>query len=245
MSDRLKFFKSKRGHSPAPPGGPSRPSASVPSPQDTAFPAENDTTTRRDHGGSDGFHLKPPTAAVSAGGSSRDPKQRRPFPHVISKLFSRKPNPDPTHIDQSTSFDPRQSDPSVPDPPSPNLSPSTVLPEGIIYIPDTIPSERIINGNNESSHPQSGVNLDTPLLTNLTQSSSAVPARDRKKTIIATTRHVLQTAASALKLAPIPNLDQIPTILLSWLQVYEVRKGVVISRSNEITSRFHAGHRQQ
>ncbi|KAF8336496.1 uncharacterized protein EI90DRAFT_181195 [Cantharellus anzutake] len=63
-----------------------------------------------------------------------------------------------------------------------------------------MPNERIIHGNTESP---------------------ATGPSDGKKTIIAATRLVLQTAASALKFVPIPNLDQIPNILLSWLQVYE------------------------
>ncbi|KAF8314331.1 uncharacterized protein EI90DRAFT_468942 [Cantharellus anzutake] len=107
----------------------------------------------------------------------------------------------------------------MPDPPSPNLSPFPILPEGAIDI-----SERIIHGNTETPHPPpgcTGMNLDTPSSIDQTPSSSAVPAGDGKKTIIATTRLVLQTAASTLKFVPIANLEQIPNILLSWLQVYE------------------------
>ncbi|KAF8330721.1 uncharacterized protein EI90DRAFT_1089992 [Cantharellus anzutake] len=157
MFDRLKF--SNRRHSPAPPGGPSRPSISVPSIQITTSPTESDETTSTDRGGSDRPSLKPLT---TTGGSSRGRKQRWSVRHTIAKLL---PSPDP---DQSNSSDPRQSDPSAPDLPSPT-----------------------------------------------------VPAGEGKKTIIAATRLVLQTAASALKFAPIPNLDQIPRILLTWLQVYE------------------------
>ncbi|KAF8330917.1 uncharacterized protein EI90DRAFT_1111497 [Cantharellus anzutake] len=112
----------------------------------------------------------------------------------------------------------------MPDPPSPNLSPFPVLPEGAIDISHMIPSARIIRANTGTPHPplgRTGVNLDTPSSMDRTPSSSAVPAGDGKKTIIAATKLVLQTAASALKLAPIPNLDQTPNILLSWLQVYE------------------------
>ncbi|KAF8307844.1 uncharacterized protein EI90DRAFT_1934805 [Cantharellus anzutake] len=82
----------------------------------------------------------------------------------------------------------------------------------------------IVHGNTETPHPplgHIGVKSDIPSSIDRTSSSSVVPAGDGKKTIIAATRLILQTAASALKLAPIPNLDQIPNILLSWLQVYE------------------------
>ncbi|KAF8341231.1 uncharacterized protein EI90DRAFT_1706985 [Cantharellus anzutake] len=142
MFDRFKF--SKRGHSPAPPGSPSRPSTSVPSPQITTSPTESDPTTSTDCGGSDRSRLEPLT---TTGGSSRGQKQRWSVRHAIDQLFNRNPSPDPTHIDQSNSPDPIQSDPSAPDLPSPT-----------------------------------------------------VPAGDGKKTIIAATRLVLQTAASALNL---------------------------------------------
>ncbi|KAF8330690.1 uncharacterized protein EI90DRAFT_1087982 [Cantharellus anzutake] len=163
MFDRVKF--SNRGPSPAPPGGPSRPSTSVPSLQITTSPTESDAITSTDCGGSDRPRLEHLT---TTGGNSRGRKQRWSVRHTIAKLLSRSPSPDPTHIDQPNPSDPRQSDPSAPDLPSPT-----------------------------------------------------VPAGDGKKTIIAATRLVLQTAASALKFVPIPNLDQIPSILLTWLQVYE------------------------
>ncbi|KAF8330740.1 uncharacterized protein EI90DRAFT_1091894 [Cantharellus anzutake] len=222
MFDRLKF--SNRGHSPAPPGGSSRPSTSVPSLQITTPPIESVATTSTDRGGSDRSGLKPLT---TTGGSSRGRKQRWSVRHTIAKLLSRSPGPDPTDIDQSKPSDHRQSSPSTPDPPPPNLSPSPVLPEGAIDIPHMMPHEPIIHNNTETPHPPPGrtsVNSDAPSSTDRTPSSSAVPAGDGKKTIIAATKLVLQTAASALKFAPIPNVDQIPSILLKWLQVYEVRR---------------------
>ncbi|KAF8336313.1 uncharacterized protein EI90DRAFT_158600 [Cantharellus anzutake] len=172
---------------------PGDPSNPVPNLQITSSPTQSDATTNTDHGGSDRFRLEPLT---TTGGSSRGRKQRRSIRHTLAKLLSRSPSPDP-----------RQPDPSTPDPPSLNLSPSPVLPGGAIDISRMIPSG----------------NLDAPssIDHDRTPSSSAVTAGEGKKTIIATTRLVLQTAATALKLAPIPNLDQIPNTLLSWLQVYE------------------------
>ncbi|KAF8330913.1 uncharacterized protein EI90DRAFT_1111302 [Cantharellus anzutake] len=221
MFNRFKF--SKRGHSPAPPGGPSRPSTSVPNLQITTAPTESDATTSTDHGGSDRPRLKPLTTS----GSSRGRKQRWSARHSIAKLLSRSPSPDPTHVDQSKSFDPRQSDPSTHNLPSRGLSPSRVLLEGGMDITHVMPSERIVHGNTGTLHPplgHIGVKSDTPSSIDRTSSSSVVPPGGGKKTIIVASRLILQTAASALKLAPIPNLDQIPKILLSWLQVYEVRR---------------------
>ncbi|KAF8314125.1 uncharacterized protein EI90DRAFT_478066 [Cantharellus anzutake] len=61
-----------------------------------------------------------------------------------------------------------------------------------------------------------GINLNIP------PSSSG---SDRKKTIIGATRLMLQTAAFVLKFSPIPKLDEIPNLLLTWLQVYETLDG--------------------
>ena len=47
-------------------------------------------------------------------------------------------------------------------------------------------------------------------------------SRPDKKTIISATKLFLQSAAVALKVAPIPNLDQIPNTLLTWIQICEV-----------------------
>src|SRR5258708_17025039 len=52
-----------------------------------------------------------------------------------------------------------------------------------------------------------------------------------KKTVLGATKLALQTAASVLKLAPIPNLGQIPTLLLDWIQIYEVCEQSQVSLS--------------
>ncbi|KAF8327543.1 uncharacterized protein EI90DRAFT_1765027 [Cantharellus anzutake] len=66
------------------------------------------------------------------------------------------------------------------------------------------------------SPPRSKRNTNTP-----SERTIHDNAGDRRKTIIKATKIVLQTAASALKFSPIPNLDQIPNMLLAWLQIYE------------------------
>ena len=52
---------------------------------------------------------------------------------------------------------------------------------------------------------------------------SSPPISGKKKTI-AFAKVALQVAAAGLKAAPIPNLDQIPKILLSLIQTYEVSR---------------------
>ncbi|KAF8338809.1 uncharacterized protein EI90DRAFT_2417217 [Cantharellus anzutake] len=61
-----------------------------------------------------------------------------------------------------------------------------------------------------------------PFVSDPTTVPSANSGSDRKKVIIGATRLVLQNAADALKFVPIANLDAIPNLLLTWLQVYEV-----------------------
>ena len=64
--------------------------------------------------------------------------------------------------------------------------------------------------------------LDVAPLSAPVPSVSPTSDNDRKKTIISGTKLLLQTAATALQFAPIPNLDQIPNTLLTWIQIYEV-----------------------
>ncbi|KAF8336473.1 uncharacterized protein EI90DRAFT_179816 [Cantharellus anzutake] len=200
MSGRSGFFRfSGRRHSSKRPGG--QPITPAPNIQITPSPTANDATTSKDRDGSEGSRLQPPTASTDR--SSRDRKQRRSFWHAIAEPFSRSPSPSPTHIDQSKSSDPRQSDPSTPNPPSHNPWPSPILPEGAIDISHTMPSERVIHGNTGSPATQpglTGVDLDIPSSIDQTSPSSGVDASGGKKTIIAATRLVLQTAASALNL---------------------------------------------
>ncbi|KAF8329695.1 uncharacterized protein EI90DRAFT_1335647 [Cantharellus anzutake] len=61
------------------------------------------------------------------------------------------------------------------------------------------------------THPPSGFPSTPP----------ASSRSDQHKMIIGATRLILQTAASALNLSPIPKLGEIPNLILIWLQVYE------------------------
>ncbi|KAF8338277.1 uncharacterized protein EI90DRAFT_2568458 [Cantharellus anzutake] len=65
-----------------------------------------------------------------------------------------------------------------------------------------------------------GINVSG--LSELANAPSASLESDRKKLIIGAMTLVLQIAAEALRLAPVPGLDAIPNLLLTWLQVYEV-----------------------
>jgi hypothetical protein len=54
------------------------------------------------------------------------------------------------------------------------------------------------------------------------QPSAPAKRFTQKKKAIAVAKVALQVAAAGLKTAPIPNLDQIPNILLMLIQIYEV-----------------------
>ncbi|KAF8324962.1 uncharacterized protein EI90DRAFT_2202693 [Cantharellus anzutake] len=70
---------------------------------------------------------------------------------------------------------------------------------------------------------QPGSTGDGPLLCIESLSSAAATGShgDRKKPIMEAIKLLLQTSATALKLAPIPNLYQIPNTLLAWINTYE------------------------
>ncbi|KAF8316981.1 uncharacterized protein EI90DRAFT_211800 [Cantharellus anzutake] len=67
--------------------------------------------------------------------------------------------------------------------------------------------------------------INVPRSSGPTVTSSDSPDSNRKEVTIGATRFILQNAASALKFAPIPNLDAIPDLLLKWLDVYETVGG--------------------
>ncbi|KAF8317022.1 uncharacterized protein EI90DRAFT_215881 [Cantharellus anzutake] len=64
--------------------------------------------------------------------------------------------------------------------------------------------------------------INVPPLSEHAITPSASSSSDRQDVIIGAIRLILQNATSALKFAPIPNLDTIPDLLLKWLDVYEV-----------------------
>ncbi|KAF8333234.1 uncharacterized protein EI90DRAFT_643170 [Cantharellus anzutake] len=205
MADRSKSSRlfsrlSKRRHSSKPLSSPSQ---ALTSP----FPDIQITPVSGDRDESDGSLLHLPTATTQTGGDSQTF-----FRHTLSGLFRRSSSSGSSRVDQS----PLSGPPNKSLPLSPHLGATNNIPR------DT-PIERVTH-DNTAGHLQlgrTGVDLDISSLMERIPSSSAVPTGDRKKTTIAATRLVLQTAASALRFVPIANLDQIPNILLTWLQVYE------------------------
>ncbi|KAF8328595.1 uncharacterized protein EI90DRAFT_3290514 [Cantharellus anzutake] len=76
-------------------------------------------------------------------------------------------------------------------------------------------------------HPQPAAKKDylAPLAVPTLDSSSAALAGDGTETVLGVIKLSLQTATSVLKLVPIAHLDEIPTLLLSWIQIYETVRG--------------------
>ncbi|KAF8338927.1 uncharacterized protein EI90DRAFT_2430531 [Cantharellus anzutake] len=67
--------------------------------------------------------------------------------------------------------------------------------------------------------------INVPPLSEHAIARSASSGSDRQDVIIGAIRLILQNATSALKFAPIPNLDAIPDLLLKWLDLYEIVGG--------------------
>jgi hypothetical protein len=63
----------------------------------------------------------------------------------------------------------------------------------------------------------------------LSEDAHSSPPTGEKEKVIAFAKVALELAAAGLKAAPVPNLDQIPNILLSLIQTYEVSRLAPIS----------------
>ena len=153
----------------------------------------------------------------------------RPSPSFRDRLLRgiRRLSPNPKRSKKSTTSPPEQ--PMATTPPqsslhNPPLSPPSLdSGEGIDH-PRSTPNTDTIHDAGPGGHPEpADVNLpnaaplSVPAPSVLSSSNN-----DGKKTIISNTRLLLQTAATALQFAPIPNLHQIPNTLLTWIQIYEV-----------------------
>jgi hypothetical protein len=104
-----------------------------------------------------------------------------------------------------------------PEDPSPTAAPSLLYDvhswEGVARPPgsqNAIEHIHAANGLSPTAAPSSPLNLP------------AGSAEIRRKTMIDFVKGALRVAAAGLRAAPIPNLDQLPTILLSLIQTYEV-----------------------
>ncbi|KAF8334940.1 uncharacterized protein EI90DRAFT_378080 [Cantharellus anzutake] len=190
----------------------------------TVSATASDVSAHRDHhGDSAGSHpgilaTTAPILSPSTGASGDDvTKQSTSFRDRIFGRLKKSPSPDPNRLNQSTNVDldhPMLTTPAQTstNDPWPSLSP---LPTEA-----TTDSSRVIpSAEGEASDARSSVPA--------APSGPAAPRRsdgDPKKMIIGSTKALLRTAATALRLLPIPNLDQIPNALLTGIQIYEVRE---------------------
>ncbi|KAF8334929.1 uncharacterized protein EI90DRAFT_3048935 [Cantharellus anzutake] len=198
-----------------------RPQAPTPNIQVTVSATENDRPIRVDYNQSAGSH----PGTLSASGTSKDDaaQQRTRLRDRISDLFRRSPSPDSNRRTQSSTllgnnFLTSSVQASPGDPP-PFLSP---LPAKVNT--GGIPTALV--GDDDASVPTQHEFVDLRPSVLAVSSVPAEPASRRsdgawKDIIVSGTKVSLQTAATALKLVPIPNLDQLPNTLLSWIRIYE------------------------
>ncbi|KAF8334948.1 uncharacterized protein EI90DRAFT_379998 [Cantharellus anzutake] len=132
------------------------------------------------------------------------------------------------HRASKPSNDPPQASipgPSVPNsqiPPDPSLPLSSLITEMRIDSPRAMPPTHYIQNNSTSvrTHQE-----PADIGTSVPVGSASRSSGDLKKTIVASTKLLLQAAATALKFTPIKNLDQIPNTLLACISIYEDVKG--------------------
>ncbi|KAF8328567.1 uncharacterized protein EI90DRAFT_3064598 [Cantharellus anzutake] len=200
---RSQFKKSQRAPE-LPDGSPQAPSPgpSIPNPQ---IPARAPTPS-------------PPSSPP------RGLKRRAPFAYRVSKLLRR----DPSHRNRSDQPDtPHPNHPILTSPPHPSSTdpspPRRPLPVEMGFDgPQAMPSTRSIHNASVLTHQELGASVPA---TSSVPAGSTPRSSDRKKTIIAGTKLLLQTAVTALKFSPIKNLDQVPNTLLTWISIYEDFKG--------------------
>ncbi|KAF8336988.1 uncharacterized protein EI90DRAFT_97281 [Cantharellus anzutake] len=154
-------------------------------------------------------------------------EQRTSSRDKLPRLFQRNPSPSPapSRRNQSSTSQSKQfmSTALVQTPANdsrPPLSPPT---EVNTNFPPMMVGNALATGNHDSSiHTQQESGPSVPTTSSVPAES--VPRRsdgDLKKTIIGTTKLLLETAAAGLKFAPIAHLDQIPNTLLRCIQIYE------------------------
>ena len=149
-------------------------------------------------------------------GSPHDATPSPSFRHRLLKGI-RRLSPNPKRSNKSTT--PLQSPPHNPLPSPPPLDSG----ESIDHPRSTLNTHTIHDAGARGQPRPADVNSrNAAPLSVPAPSVSSSSDNDRKKTIITGTKLLLQTAAVALKFAPIANLDQIPNTLLTWIQICEV-----------------------
>ena len=159
-------------------------------------------------------------------GSSHD---SRPSPSFRNRLLKgiRRLSLNPERSNKSNASSPEQPMSTTPlqsSPHNPLLSPPSLDSGESIDHPRLTLNEHTIYDAGARGQPKpADVNsLNSAPLSVPAPSVSSGSDNDHKKTIIGATKLLLQAAAVALKFAPIANLDQIPNILLTWIQICEV-----------------------
>ncbi|KAF8314621.1 uncharacterized protein EI90DRAFT_422600 [Cantharellus anzutake] len=176
---------------------------------------ENDGTIRGDHDQPEGSH--PGNLSSSSTLKDDAAEQRTRLRDRISELFRRSPSPN--RRNQSST-------------PQPNYPVTETSPNGPRPLLSPLPTEVIptaLVGDDEASvgtqQEPSDIGPLAPAASSVTAESASRRSDGNRKDIIAGgTKAFLQTAATALKFVPIPNLDQIPNTLLTWIRIYEVRE---------------------
>ncbi|KAF8328873.1 uncharacterized protein EI90DRAFT_3017482 [Cantharellus anzutake] len=212
--------RNKRNHLiPGPSSQPLHPSTS----SESRVPRIN-ITSYDPHGLPTESYTEPTTTNQVAPSNDSDPKKSESFVDRMFKKIHRK-----LSLNRSGSSTSNLVEPSLHSQPS---NDETALPPAPLIL------EGNINNSRERSETYStrdnglsvlaqlergGINV--PPLLEPTIMPSASSGSDRKKVVIGAMRLVLQNAALTLKFAPVPNLDAIPNLLLTWLQVYETVGG--------------------
>ncbi|KAF8338854.1 uncharacterized protein EI90DRAFT_2423106 [Cantharellus anzutake] len=226
FSRRNKGIRPARGPSPQPPHPQAHSESHVPQVRvtDAQISPDHDNYRRDQLGVPAGSYPEPEVAAqIVPSGDRSDRKKPAFLMRILQKL------------------NPVRSKPSTAEPLGPSRPTTPFLqPSGDDAVPPPSPRTPTAHVNNprESSGthatPDNRLNIYAqleredviiPFVSEPTTMPSANSGSDRKKVIIGATRLVLQNAADALKFAPIANLDAIPNLLLTWLQVYETVGG--------------------
>ena len=168
---------------------------------------------------------EPMDASIVPSGSSRDPRTssfRNRLLQAIRRLSS-----SPKCSNELTTSPPERPMSTTSLQPSPHnsplSSPSLDSGERVDYPRSALNAHATHDtGAREKTKPADVDSPDAAPLSVPTPLVSSSSDNDRKKTIISSIKLLLQTAATALHFAPIPNLDQIPNTLLTWIQIYEV-----------------------
>ncbi|KAF8338923.1 uncharacterized protein EI90DRAFT_2430183 [Cantharellus anzutake] len=194
---------------------------------DAQIPRDHDNTHSDRHGLPTESYLEPTVTVQAVLSIDRDSKKSESFMRRLVGSARRKLSPH-----RSRPSAPNLVEQSRPDTPLQLSANDAVLPSFPLARGGNIDNSHETSGsyathdNGLSVHAQlerEGINV--PPLSEHAITPSTSSGSDRQDVIIGVIRLILQNATSALKFAPIPNLDAIPNLLLKWLDVYETVGG--------------------